>query len=75
MLDMPYTDSMDLVCHAMHEQTEQKAWERWIHSMSEMSFLEYKEKLGLNNNANVSTHVEPQQSIGDVLSNIKDIFG
>ena len=69
---MPYTDSMDLVCYAMHEQTEQKAWERWIHSMSEMSFLEYKEKLGL---ANVPEHVEPQQSISDVLSNIKDIFG
>lgn len=74
VLAMPFEEGLELLTYAIEQRTEDKAWERWIHSMSDMSFSEYKEKIGLNKKT-TTQEVEPKQSIEEVLSFTKEIFG
>ena len=73
VLAMPFEEGLELLTYAIEQRTEDKAWERWLHAMSDKSFLEYREMLGLKN-TNISTP-EPKQSVSDVLADLKDVFG
>lgn len=72
VLNMPFLDAIELINYANLQRLEGVLLNRWIVNYEqEMSFTEFKQKLGI---ANSNSNME-EKKVEDILLDLKESFG
>lgn len=66
---MDFEIGMDVLFCAQRQHDEEMLFERWIHLLSDISFDDFKDKIGFNR-----PH-EPEKSQIEILQSVKKIMG